>query len=133
MQKSTLFHIEEAFREAEIPVLFFKGPVLGAMAYGSPIWRKAGDIDILIQRSNYASAKEVLIQNGYLLDVSSEVEEALLKTGAELVFNRNGFEVDLHWSLEQSAFNRFPFSPGLDEEEIWERSRLWKVDDIGIP
>ena len=50
-----------------------------------------------------------------------------------MVFSRNGFEVDMHWSLEQSAFNRFPFSPGFDEEEIWERSTTCLIDHESIP
>ena len=133
MQKGALFHVQQTFGDAGVPVLFLKGPVLGAMAYGSPIWRKAGDVDVLIHRSHYEPARQALMQAGYKPDVSPEAERRMLEQGAEMVFNRNGFEVDLHWSLEQSAFNRFPFSPGLDEEGVWERSISLHIDNKEVP
>lgn len=133
MQKNALSHVWKAFSSTSIPVLFFKGPVLGGMAYGSPIWRKPGDIDILIQPSDYAEARQTLVGVGYEVNKPPYVERKLRLRGSEMVFSRNGFEVDLHWSLEQTAFNRFAFSPGLDQEAIWERSTTCLIDNEPIP
>lgn len=133
MQKNALSHVWKTFSSSSIPVLFFKGPVLGGMAYGSPIWRKPGDIDILIQPWDYSEARRILVGAGYKVNQPPYVERKLRLRGSEMVFSRNGFEVDLHWSLEQSAFNRFPFAPGLGEEKIWERSTTCLIDNEPIP
>lgn len=133
MQKQSLAHVWNAFRATSLPILFLKGPVLGEMAYGSPIWRKPGDIDVLINSSDYKKARHILLEAGYKPNQSPHIEQKIRLKGSEMVFSREGFEVDLHWSLEQSAFNRFPFSPGFDEEEIWERSTTCVLDGESIP
>ncbi|MBX2818587.1 MAG: nucleotidyltransferase family protein, partial [Rhodothermaceae bacterium] len=99
MQKNALSHVWKAFSSTSIPVMFFKGPVLGGMAYGSPFWRKPGDIDILIQPSDYTEARQILVGAGYEVNKPPYVERKLRLRGSEMVFSRNGFEVDLHWSL----------------------------------
>ena len=74
MQKNSLSHVWNTFKATSIPVLFFKGPVLGSMAYGSPIWRKPGDIDILIHPGDYSRAREFLIDAGYTIDQPPAIE-----------------------------------------------------------
>lgn len=133
MQMQSLVHVWNTFKATSVPILFLKGPALGEMAYGNPIWRKPGDIDVLINSADYQNARDILTKSGYKPHHSPHVEKKIRLRGSEMVFSRDGFEVDLHWSLEQSAFNRFPFSPGFDEEEIWERSTTCVIDGESIP
>ena len=53
------------FRENDIPLALFKGPLLAQMAYGEMSLRQAGDIDLLINRSDFAQARLLLESLGY--------------------------------------------------------------------
>src|SRR5919106_2146164 len=48
-----------------IPVAIFKGAVLAQMAYGEVSLRQAGDIDMLIGREHFATAKSLLESLGF--------------------------------------------------------------------
>src|SRR5258705_3954169 len=48
------------FKENGIPVAIFKGPILAQMAYGEIALRRAGDIDMLIDRQHFGGRKELL-------------------------------------------------------------------------
>src|ERR1041385_7313316 len=52
--------VYKLFKENNIPVAFFKGPLLALMAYGELSLRQAGDIDLLIHRHDFDRASTLL-------------------------------------------------------------------------
>ncbi len=50
--------VYKLFKENSIPVALFKGPLLANMAYGEISLRQAGDIDLLINRRDFAQARD---------------------------------------------------------------------------
>src|SRR5215510_6434575 len=45
--------VYKLFKEHNIPIALFKGPLLAQMAYGEISLRQAGDIDVLISRRHF--------------------------------------------------------------------------------
>ena len=78
-------------REHDVYALLVKGQGI-AQCYERPLWRAAGDIDLLLSEDNYKRAKDVLLP----LASSSEKEYSSFK---HLSFMIDGFEVELHGTL----------------------------------
>src|SRR6185503_9569994 len=106
----------------------FKGSVLAQMAYGEVSLRQAGDIDVLIDRANFAEARALLGSLGY--EMTPQLSEAQLASHlrfhCEIPFMRDEWFtiVDLHWGL---APRSFVF--GLEAEEVM--SRLQTISFAG--
>ena len=60
-----LQHVLQAFNEAHIPVLLFKGPALAYTFYPEAYLRTYHDIDVLIHPDDLPRAHELLLQKGY--------------------------------------------------------------------
>ncbi len=69
LQVREVQRLQQAFAMAGVPVLFYKGVVLGQLAYGDPALRPATDIDILVMPEAFKSAESVLLALGYRRDV----------------------------------------------------------------
>src|SRR5208282_2585621 len=86
-----------------IPVVVFKGPLLGALAYGALSLRSSADLDILVHKQDVRGLKEVLNAEGYLPSpiLPRVSERALLSYGSECPFIRSesGIQLDVHWQL----------------------------------
>jgi putative nucleotidyltransferase-like protein len=52
--------VYKLFKENDIPVALFKGPLLAQMAYGEISLRQAGDIDVLIKPAHFDRARTLL-------------------------------------------------------------------------
>lgn len=78
-------------RKEEIYCLLVKGQGI-AQCYERPLWRSAGDIDLLLCDSNYKRAKAAL------MSIASEVanEDEATKHQALII---NGFDVELHGKM----------------------------------
>ena len=61
-----LSRLSEAFAEAEIPVLFFKGVVLASHVYLDPALRPMGDIDLIVRPEHGSDALRVVEALGYV-------------------------------------------------------------------
>ena len=100
--------VYKLFKENGIPVALFKGPLLAQMAYGEISLRQAGDIDILINRSHFEQARDLLESLGY--EMSPRLTPAQLashlSSHCELQFMRDEWftVVDLHWDLAPRSF-----------------------------
>lgn len=104
-----------AFRRAEIPLLVFKGLPLAQIAYGDVTRRQPGDLDLLVERSRFEEAAEVLFSLDYAAD-RKRIDEALRrKIGLTFLHVRGSS--DLHWTLDD-----YPFTLKIADEEIWEKS-----------
>lgn len=117
-------------KERGIRAAIFKGSVLAQMAYGEVSLRKAGDIDMLIDRANFAEARSLLESLGY--EMTPRLTEPQLASHlafhCEIPFMRDEWFtiVDLHWGL---APRSFVF--GLEAVEVM--SRLQCVSLAGTP
>src|SRR5215217_3901087 len=100
--------IYKLFKEHEIPVALFKGPVLARMAYGEMSLRQAGDIDLLINREHFDRARRLLASLGYQMhpELTAAQLASHLNFHCELSFMRDGWFtlVDLHWDLAPRSF-----------------------------
>ena len=99
-----LVELSKAFREAEVPLVAFKGPVLDRILYGEHNQRQYGDLDILVSEDRVADAAAILKSMGYSteIDVPEPLRFSVLRHGGEMLFCRPGsvaIEVDLHWRL----------------------------------
>ena len=97
-----------------LSVVPFKGPTLAVLAYGDLSLRQCGDLDILIRRSDFRKAKQLLISLKYRprLDLSASQEDAYLDATGEFVFDQDdpASSVDLHSELLPRYF-AFKISP----------------------
>ena len=120
--------IHRLFKEHNIPVASFKGPLLAQLAYGEMSLRQAGDIDLLIARDDFAQARLLLESLGY--EMTPRLTPAQLASHlanhCEIQFMRDDWltVVDLHWDL---APRSFVF--GLKADEVM--SRLQSVSLAG--
>jgi Uncharacterised nucleotidyltransferase len=100
--------VYKLFKEQDIPVALFKGPVLAQMAYGEISLRQAGDIDALINRRHFAQAKRCLELLGYEMypQLTSTQMASHLNNHCEIKFMRDDWftVVDLHWNLAPRSF-----------------------------
>ncbi|HSL53816.1 MAG TPA: nucleotidyltransferase family protein, partial [Pyrinomonadaceae bacterium] len=100
--------IYKLFKEHNIPVALFKGPLLSQMAYGEISLRQAGDIDLLIARRDFAQARPLLESLGY--EMTPQLTPAQLASHlnnhCEIQFMRDEWLtlVDLHWDLAPRSF-----------------------------
>ena len=100
--------IYKLFKENDIPVALFKGPLLAQIAYGEISLRQAGDIDLLINRRHFEQARALLESLDY--EMSPRLTPAQLTSHlnnhCELQFMRDEWftVVDLHWDLAPRSF-----------------------------
>ena len=120
--------VYKLFKEHDIPVALFKGPLLAQMAYGEISLRQAGDIDVLISRRHFDQAKTLLESLGYEMSprLTPTQLASHLSNHCELQFIRDEWftVVDLHWNL---APRSFVFN--LEADEVM--SRLQSVSLAG--
>jgi putative nucleotidyltransferase-like protein len=120
--------VYKLFKENNVPVAIFKGPLLSQMAYGEMSLRQAGDIDLLITRGDFVQARLLLESLGY--EMTPQLTPAQLSSHlnnhCEIQFMRDEWltVVDLHWDL---APRSFVF--GLKAEDVM--SRLQSVSLAG--
>jgi len=100
--------VYKLFKENNVPVALFKGPLLAQMAYGEMSLRQAGDIDLLINRSDFTQARLLLESLGY--EMTPQLTPAQLSSHlnnhCEIQFMRDEWltVVDLHWDLAPRSF-----------------------------
>ncbi|MBM6694472.1 nucleotidyltransferase family protein [Pseudoflavonifractor capillosus] len=85
-QEASRAEIEEAFQNAGIQLVFFKGAQLRQL-YPVPELRTMGDMDCLIRREDRAKAHQLMIQLGYECQVDAE---------PVWMYNRNGIVIEMH-------------------------------------
>ena len=65
-----LLRILDSFETNGIRGIPYKGPALGALAYGNLALRASGDLDIFVRQRDLATAREVLLAMGYSTDLA---------------------------------------------------------------
>lgn len=102
-----LIKILKLFKTNGIDVIPYKGPVLADLAYGNIIFREFGDIDILINKLDVLTAKNLMISNGYELYAPIKINDKFyMKLESEFQFiNKNtGTIIELKWKIEGNFF-----------------------------
>lgn len=105
------------------PCLLLKGAALGRTVYASPAERPAGDLDLLVRRSDLAAAGQALAGRGFRLlgaPAAGRLGRALYRYRAELAAvgatdaNR-GLLVELHWTLTEMPY----YVDRIDIGAVW--------------
>jgi hypothetical protein len=102
--------ILKALADAGIPVISFKGPTLGLMAYRNLALREFTDLDLLVQPCDVLKTRDVLVRNGYVLDsiVLNHTDAALThSSNRQISFTKEerGITIDLHWGVLHETFS----------------------------
>ena len=96
------------FQDNQIPLAIIKGSVLSHMAYGEIALRQAGDIDVLISRTDFHRARQLLESLGYqMAPALTDIQlSSHLGSHCEIQFVRDDLftVVDLHWALAPKNF-----------------------------
>jgi hypothetical protein len=146
----TLFNLHN------VPILFFKGPVLAEVAYGSIHLRRFSDIDILIHRADLPVVRQLLMSQGFqpqnvilaalqepnpCLEKLNHLDSSSIKDRAEhdaieaashseeeaFIHQENFVTLDLHWQLMPSFFP-VPF----DLDQIWRTCQSFEVENTKV-
>ena len=100
--------VYKLFKENDIPLAIFKGPLLAQIAYGDMCLRQAGDIDVLISRQHFSRATNLLESLGYQITpkLTSSQLASHLANHCEIQFMNDEWLtlVDLHWDLNPPSF-----------------------------
>jgi len=100
--------VYKLFKENNIHVALFKGPLLAQMAYGEISLRQAGDIDALVSRRHFNEARALLESLGYEMTPKLTAPQLAshLANHCEIQFMRDEWftVVDLHWDLAPRSF-----------------------------
>jgi hypothetical protein len=98
------------FESEGVPLTAYKGPALGAYAYGHAALRRFVDLDVIVRREQVPAARELLRARGYEEAVRlTPAQEALLLRGQHnLPFTGRdgGLTVELHWSVASRLYAR---------------------------
>lgn len=117
-------HLIDKLRKEDVYSLLVKGQGV-AQCYEKPLWRCAGDIDLLLSDENYTKAKSALIPIA-----SEEANED--KATMHLALVINGFDVELHGKMPFVISKRV--DDGIDKvlEDLFYRGnvRSWDYNDI---
>lgn len=135
LQVLQLVELLALFETYGVDAVPFKGPVLGEIAYGAATRRKSGDLDLLIRRDDFATARDVLVDQGYIPRTASPREEQYLRYRSGSPFRATTEEkcnVDLHFTLRQRPFDGFPFSLKLAFDAVWMRCRPLEFHDTTV-
>ncbi len=121
-----LVRLGPAFREAEVPWVVVKGPVLAELAYGGTP-RNYQDLDVVVPAEHFRRALELLTsKGGSVIDrnwdlLTSDLRGQLhLTLGAELV--------DLHWHLINLVNQRDRFT--IPMADLFDRRRQARVGTV---
>jgi hypothetical protein len=124
----------KAYRQLDscgVRVAVFKGLVLARKAYGEVSLRQAGDIDMLIDRKHFETAKGALESLGYEMSPSLTAAQldSHLASHCEIPFMRDEWftVIDLHWGL---APRSFVF--GVAPEEMMTRLRYVSLSGLMV-
>ncbi len=104
-----LVKIVDLFKESNINVIPYKGPLLAILAYKNIVFRQFDDLDIFIKKDDFVNAKNILISNGYKpqFDLEGFIERRFIKTQREYKFVKHETMVylEVQWKFEGVSFS----------------------------
>ena len=121
-----LVRLAGLYERAGVSLLSFKGPLLAQTYYGNLAFRRFGDVDLLVHRTDRAAAVDRLEAAGYIDQRRLSEEDARAFTraqlGQEFWHPDTGVVVELHLAL----LNR-SLTFRLDPDAVWERAEAQRV------
>jgi hypothetical protein len=98
--------LQRLFDDADLPVLFVKGPALAELAFGNVGLRSGQDIDLLVRYEALLAATAIILRAGYRrFDPPPNIGDAQLRLVMRLrkdlgfVHRATGRQIELHWRL----------------------------------
>ena len=124
-----LFRIVDDFKQAGIPTILVKGPLISLLAYKDPAVRSYVDLDLLVLHSQILPATLRMIEMGFEPDIPVSVIETR-KIPGEYLFTRAGTKqiVELH---TERTFRYYPRPMPL--ADLFARKREVLLDGQFIP
>src|ERR1700733_6058489 len=115
-----LLKVLDAFKDANIRVLAYKGPVEAALLYGNLALREMSDLDLLIEPATFPAARKRLLGLGFrpALTLTPRQEASRLRSecGYEFVSLDGTVCLDLQWNITPPHMGQsFHF------DDLWER------------
>jgi hypothetical protein len=110
-------HLIDLLREAGIPSLALKGPILGRNLYGDLGRRPSSDIDLLVGPEDLPEAVRIAGRLGYLPPQNQENKESLPLLHFRLAHGTRGLPpLELHWRVHwyESEFSRRLLAHGVE-------------------
>jgi Uncharacterised nucleotidyltransferase len=127
-----MLRLLKRFEAHEIPVVAFKGPLLGSIVYPNSFLRSFTDLDFLVHKHDFSRIRNLLRSEGYLHEpnLSSSQERALLNYSSERSFIRasNGIELDIHWEIVPRTI-----SHALDSKSLWQHVQHVCLAGTSVP
>lgn len=115
--------IIELLERNDIPAVPFKGPWLAWALYGELSMRVCGDIDVLVRKRDFASARDLIAKQGYHRRSTARKERQKRQTRLERFDGR--VIIDLHWSIFTERFHT-----SVAEECMYESVREMEINGI---
>jgi hypothetical protein len=98
-----LIRILGVLADAGVDAVPFKGPVQAEAVYGDIGARYFCDLDILVRRDHALAARDVLVENGFFINVPISDDQAETYLRYENFFSftdrAKSLHIDLHWEL----------------------------------
>ncbi|MCA9185946.1 MAG: nucleotidyltransferase family protein [Pirellulaceae bacterium] len=108
---AVLEEVARYFQQAGVRVLVFKGPTLCRDAYGDLALRECGDLDLIIDRTDFEQVSELLTTEGF---TSWWERRDKNRQVFACEFERADGTLDVHWDLAPSWFNY-----RVDFDRLW--------------
>lgn len=90
-----------ALKNEGIRSVVFKGPMHNRQLHGDPFFRRSNDLDLLISRSHFHDAIEVLSKEGFIVGAGRSSKWWTESLGEVHLVHRSGGVVDLHHRVQQ--------------------------------
>ena len=118
------------FKDQNIPVIPFKGPVLAATAYGDLSLRVFTDLDVFVSKRDLTKISELLATKGYSMVHKTETHKQFVlkhKYNLQFLNPEKKVIIEIHWRFTR---NKLPFA--LDEEGLWKRSEQVQLAGVEV-
>ncbi len=121
-----LADLTQRMREAGIDAVLVKGQGI-AQYYAKPLWRTSGDVDFLLDKSNYEKAKT------FLKPLAGSIEKESIYN-QHLGMTIDGYSVELHGNLRCGLSKRMDVAIDDIQQEvcIQGKRRNWQNDNVAV-
>jgi hypothetical protein len=110
----TLIDLAESFENIDVAFVVLKGPAVAHTAYPDPSWRPFGDLDVLVQTTDWERALAALAGLGFRRDLPEPRRGFDVRFGkAATHTDADGLQVDLHRTLALGPFGAWIDRAGL--------------------
>lgn len=123
--------ITRSLYQESIPFVIIKGPTLAYEFYDPIEVRSYGDLDLLINRRDYAKVKKLLSEHGFrVAHPETENHRRRFWNSVDFTYTKNQhIAVDLHWDTLMSSWGR----KFLSGQDVWQDIRWLELPEMRLP